>query len=79
MPSDQPWQTGLHAAAERGDVELARTLLRLGADPDLRDQRFGSTALAWARYFGQGALVELLAPVTAPETDGPETGAPEGG
>ena len=42
MPSDQPWQTALHKAAEDGNVELARTLLRLGADPDIRDHRFDS-------------------------------------
>ena len=78
VPSDQPWQTALHAAAERGDVELARTLLRLGADPDLRDKRFDSTALGWARYFGQAALVELLEPVTAAEADGPKARRPGG-
>ena len=50
MPSDQPWQTALHKAAEDGNVELARTLLRLGADPDIRDQRFDSTPLGWARH-----------------------------
>jgi ankyrin repeat protein len=69
-PSDQPWQTALHRAAESGDLELARTLLRLGADPDIRDQRFGATPLGWARYFGQDALIELLEPVTTPPEDG---------
>jgi Ankyrin repeats (many copies) len=44
-PSDQPWQTALHKAADDGDLELARTLLRLGADPDLKDARFGGTPL----------------------------------
>lgn len=43
VPSDQPWQTALHRAAESGDLDLARTLLRLGADPDIRDQRFDGT------------------------------------
>ena len=65
MPSDQPWQTALHKAAEDGNVELARTLLRLGADPDIRDQRFDSTPLGWARHFGQEAIIELLEPLTA--------------
>jgi ankyrin repeat protein len=64
VPSDQPWQTALHKAAEDGNLELARTLLRLGADPDIRDERFDSTPLGWARYFGQQALIELLEPVT---------------
>ena len=64
MPSDQPWQTALHKAAEDGNVELARTLLRLGADPGIRDERFGSTPLGWARHFGQQALIDLLEPIT---------------
>ena len=68
VPSDQPWQTALHKAAEDGNLALARTLLRLGADPDIRDHRFGSTPLGWARYFGRPALIELLEPVTQPDT-----------
>jgi ankyrin repeat protein len=67
VPSDQPWQTALHKAAEDGHVELARTLLRLGANPDLRDRRFGGTPLGWARYFGQQPLIDLLEPFTTPE------------
>jgi ankyrin repeat protein len=67
MPSDQPWQTALHKAAEDGNLELARTLLRLGADPDIRDHRFDSTPLGWARYFGQQPLIELLEPLTTAE------------
>ena len=65
IPSDQPWQTALHKAAEDGNIELARTLLRLGADPGIRDERFDSTPLGWARYFGQQDLIELLEPITA--------------
>ena len=65
VPSDQPWQTALHKAAEDGNIELARTLLRLGADPDIRDKRFDSTPLGWARHFGQQAIIELLEPLTA--------------
>ncbi|HUK72752.1 MAG TPA: ankyrin repeat domain-containing protein [Streptosporangiaceae bacterium] len=67
MPNDQPWQTALHKAAEEGDLDQARTLLRLGADPDIRDTRFGSTPLGWARYFGQEPLIELLEPISTPE------------
>ena len=69
-PSDMPWQTALHKAAEDGNAELARTLLALGADPDIRDARFGSTPLDWAHHFGQEELIELLAPVTTPEPAG---------
>jgi hypothetical protein len=67
MPSDQPWQTALHHAAGDGNLELAQTLLRLGADPDLRDHRFDSTPLGWARHFGQQPLIDLLEPITAPQ------------
>jgi ankyrin repeat protein len=66
VPSDQPWQTALHKAAEDGNLELAMTLLRLGADPDIRDQRFDATPLGWARHFGQQELIDLLAPLTLP-------------
>jgi hypothetical protein len=45
---------------------LAQTLLRLGADPDLRDHRFDSTPLGWARHFGQQPLIDLLEPLTTP-------------
>ena len=65
VPSDQPWQTALHKAAEDGDVDLARTLLRLGADPDIHDERFGSTPLGWARHFGQQPMIELLGSLTS--------------
>jgi len=64
IPSDQPWQTALHQAAGDCNVELARTLLRLGADPGIRDERFDSTPLGWAQYFGQQELIDLLEPIT---------------
>ena len=76
VPSDEPWQTALHRAADDGDLELARTLLQLGADPRIRDARFGTTPLGWARYFGRPTLIELLEPVT-PEPDQPEPDQPE--
>jgi ankyrin repeat protein len=66
-PAVDPWQTALHVAAMDGRLDLARSLLRLGADPGVRDQRFDSTPLGWARHFGQHELVELLEPLTAPE------------
>ncbi len=65
LPVEQPWHTALHGAAESGNVELARTLLRLGADPDLHDERFDATPLGWARHLGQGEVADLLEPVTA--------------
>jgi hypothetical protein len=67
IPAEEPWQTALHVAAGQGRLDLARSLLRLGADPGLRDHRFGSTPLGWARYFGQEQLAELLQPLTPGE------------
>ncbi|MEN3360852.1 MAG: hypothetical protein V7637_4834 [Mycobacteriales bacterium] len=64
VPVEQPWQTALHEAAGDGNVELARLLLDLGADPDRRDARFDATPLGWAGHLGQPALVDLLTPVT---------------
>ncbi len=64
MPLEEPWQTALHAAAARGDVELARVLLDLGADPDVHDVRFDATPLGWARHEGQDAVADLLEGVT---------------
>ena len=40
---NQPWHTALHVAAEKGDLVLARTLLNLGADPNIPDKRYQST------------------------------------
>ncbi len=34
VPSDQPWQTALHKAAEDGNLELAVTLLQPLTGPD---------------------------------------------
>jgi ankyrin repeat protein len=66
---NEPWQTALHAAVEDGNVDLARTLLRLGANPDITDARFDGTPLDWARHFERPELVELLTPATpAPPT-----------
>jgi ankyrin repeat protein len=64
IPSNQPWQTALHVAADRGDVALVRALLELGADPQLLDARYDATPLGWARFFGQDEVVELLEPLT---------------
>jgi ankyrin repeat protein len=64
IASNDPWHTALHVAAEKGDLVLARTLLELGADPEIPDKHYRSTPLGWARYFGQPALAALLGPVT---------------
>lgn len=70
QPAEAFGHTALHEAAYRGDVELARALLELGADPGLPDTRFRNTPLGWARYArdrdGQdrAAVIELLTPLT---------------
>jgi hypothetical protein len=73
VPSNEPWQTALHRAADAGDLGLARTLLRLGADPDIKDMRFGGTPLDWARHFDRQPIIDLLEPVTTAEAV-PESG-----
>jgi hypothetical protein len=67
-PGDTEWETALHHAAGDGNEELARVLLELGADPDVRDHRFDATPLGWAQHFDQPALVALLEPLTTPPT-----------
>ena len=40
IPSNEPWHTALHVAAENGNLALARTLLELGADPNIPDKHY---------------------------------------
>ena len=60
VPSDQEWETGLHAAAGNGDAAMVRLLLELGADPELTDTRFRSRPAQWAVHFGHDDLARLL-------------------
>jgi hypothetical protein len=69
-PVEQPWETPLHHAASTGDVPLARLLLSLGASLDVRDARYDSSPLGWARYFDQPELAALLEPLTPSDEDG---------
>jgi hypothetical protein len=64
LPSNDPWHTALHIAAENGNLALAQRLVELGADPNIADKRYKSTPLGWARHFDQSAVVELLEPIT---------------
>lgn len=60
VPSDEEWETGLHAAAARGDLATVRLLLELGADPTVRDARFDATPAQWAAHAGHGEVAALL-------------------
>lgn len=60
LPVEQPWQTALHTAVERGDLALVRELLELGADPTVRDRRFDGTPADWADHLGRPAISALL-------------------
>ena len=64
IPSNDPWHTALHVAAGNGNLTLARTLLELGADPDIPDKHYQATPLGWAWHFDQPAVAGLLEPLT---------------
>jgi ankyrin repeat protein len=53
--------------AGSGEVDAARMLIALGADPGLRDNRFHSTPLGWAEHFGHQAMADYLRPLTPAE------------
>lgn len=55
--------TALHAAAWSGDLDLARALIELGADPHVEDEEHRSTPRGWAEFNGQTAMAEYLASV----------------
>ena len=57
---EQPWQTALHTAVERDDPDLVRQLLGLGADPSIRDGRFGGTPADWTEHLGHRDLLPLF-------------------
>ena len=59
-PVQQPWQTALHTAVERDDADLVGWLLARGADPTIRDARFGGTPLDWSRHLGHPACEGAL-------------------
>ncbi|GAA0382076.1 hypothetical protein Acor_52630 [Acrocarpospora corrugata] len=69
-PVEEAWETALHHSSADGNAELTRRLLDLGADPNLRDQRFDATPLDWARHFHRPATAALLEPITAPPSSG---------
>jgi ankyrin repeat protein len=52
--------TPLHAAAWNDDVETARTLIELGADPTIKDTDHDATPLGWAEYGGKHRVAAYL-------------------
>ena len=50
----------LHLAAYRGDLDMVRLLVSLGADPNRQDPHFRSTALSWAEHAHADAVVEYF-------------------
>jgi ankyrin repeat protein len=52
--------TALHMTVESGEIDIARLLLDAGADPSIRDDKFNSTALGWADFFGRSDFAELI-------------------
>ncbi|MBI4891729.1 MAG: ankyrin repeat domain-containing protein [Acidobacteria bacterium] len=63
-PNHRNWlgATQLHAAAARGHLELARTLLHHGADPTLLNEDWAELPSATAARHGHLQLAEFLAP-----------------
>lgn len=51
--------TALHMAVKQGDVEVVKTLLQHGADPNLKNAR-GESPLDIAKEHGHDTIVPLL-------------------
>jgi uncharacterized protein len=52
--------TALHAAAFNGNDEAVKVLLRHGANPRVRDQKYCGTPAGWARYASHHATAQLI-------------------
>ena len=52
--------TPLHLAAIEGYADVVEVLLRLGADPSVRDAAHDSTPLGWAEYGGRSDVADQL-------------------
>jgi len=52
--------TALHLAAQCGHAGIVRLLLDRGADPNIVDGVYGSTALGWAQHFARHEVAGIL-------------------
>jgi GNAT superfamily N-acetyltransferase len=50
----------LHVAVEHDQSEIVATALRLGVDPEARDQSYDATAVGWADHLGRPHLRRLF-------------------
>jgi ankyrin repeat protein len=50
----------LHHAAMVGDLEMAKLLIELGADPLIRDSAFNARPIGWAKYGEKTEVAEYL-------------------
>lgn len=53
-------KTLLHVAAERNDLELARLVLAVRPNLQLKDKSYQATSLDWAKFFGHTELARLI-------------------
>ena len=59
------WPAGpLHQAAYRGNLERVRSLVEAGANVTARDEQYNATALDWAVWAKQEAVVNYLKAIT---------------
>ncbi len=52
--------TPLHRAVNRDHLSTVKLLLKLGADPTVKDPQFGGDALDWAKHNGKHEAAKLL-------------------
>lgn len=84
--ADDMGATALHHAAIHGRADIARELLRAGAEPAIRDDEHDATPMGWARFGAEcfadpegdypATIRALLEAGAAPEGDVPNQGIP---